>query len=70
VGDRVLAAKGDPGAVVMLSILDPSASARSDLRARQEVPVPHGCGQRPGLVDAFEAATDLVETACAEFIPG
>ncbi|MBK8266543.1 MAG: hypothetical protein IPK80_35110 [Nannocystis sp.] len=49
--DRVLSAKGgDPGAVVMLSILNPDCPAPDRIcELVKKIPVPHGCGRQPGL---------------------
>jgi hypothetical protein len=73
VGDRVLAAKGgDPGAVVMLSILDPDCPAPDRIcELVKKFPVPHGCGQQPGLRRCVRGRDRSGRRgACAEFIPG
>lgn len=70
--DRVLSAKGgDPGAVVMLSILNPDCPAPDRIcELVKKFPYHMVADGNLDFVDAFEAATDLVAEACAEFIPG
>ena len=65
------AKKDDPGAVVMLSILDPTCPP-PDRICELVKKFPYNM-VADGDLDfglAFDAATDLVEVACAEYIPG
>jgi hypothetical protein len=67
----VLAAKGDPGAVVMVNILDPKCPPQDRICELVKMFPYHMVADSDlGYAIAFEAATELVETACAEFIPG
>jgi hypothetical protein len=68
----VLAAKGgDPEAVVMLSILRKPCEGQDRVCQMVEM-FPYGLlenSDAPDYGPAFDAATDLVETACAGFVP-
>ncbi len=70
----VLAAKnGDPSAVVMLDILDPECLQPWDRICNLVKLFPYHLIKdtaKDDYVAAFDEATDLVEVACADFIPG
>ncbi|MBK8265265.1 MAG: hypothetical protein IPK80_28540 [Nannocystis sp.] len=65
------AKKGDAGAVVMLSILDPTCPAPDRIcQLVKKYPYHLVADLDLDYTAAFEQATDLVEVACAEYIPG
>ncbi|HRI08843.1 MAG TPA: hypothetical protein PKW35_13565 [Nannocystaceae bacterium] len=70
--DWVLAAKGDPSAVVMLNIYDPACPYYDRIcELVQMFPYHHVADfLKDDYGAAFDEATDLVEVACSEFIPG
>ena len=65
------AKKGDPGAVVMLSVLDATCPPQ-DRVCELVKKFPHHmvADADVDFSAAFDEATDLVEVACAEYIPG
>jgi hypothetical protein len=65
------AKKGDAGAVVMLSILDPTCPAPDRIcQLVKKYPYHLVADMDLDYTAAFEQATDLIEVACAEYIPG
>ena len=66
------AKKGDPGAVVMLSVVDPTCPPQDRIcELVKKFPYYHLADvELDDYSVAFDAATDLVEVACAEYIPG
>ena len=66
------AKKGDPGAVVMLNILDPACPPPDRIcELVKKFPYYHLSDiEFDNFGAAFDAATNLVEVACAEYIPG
>lgn len=75
--DALLGAKhGDPHSIVLLDIglykpLCAMPKIDRVCKLIRQFPYWHSIDwSEPGYVDAFKFATDLVETACAEFIPG
>ena len=65
------AKKDDPGAVVMLSILDPTCPPPDRICALvKKFPYHMVVDGDLDFDMAFDAATDLVEVACTEYIPG
>ncbi len=71
--DWVLATKGDPSAVVMLNIFDPACPYPKDRICEfvKMFPYHHVADfLKDDYGAAFDEATNLVELACSEFIPG
>ena len=66
------AKKDDPGAVVMLSVVDPTCPPQDRIcELVKKFPYHHLANlELDNYSVAFDAATDLVEVACAEYIPG
>ena len=66
------AKKDDPGAVVMLSVVDPTCPPQDRIcELVKKFPYYHLANlELDDYSVAFDAATNLVEVACAEFIPG
>ncbi len=66
------AKKDDPGAVVMLSVVDPTCPPQDRVcELVKKFPYYHLANlELDDYSAAFDAATNLVEVACAEFIPG
>lgn len=68
----VVAAKhGDLNSIVMLGILDPECAPGDRLCEMVRMFPNHhiGANTAPDFASAFEVATDLVESACEEFVP-
>jgi len=66
------AKKDDPGAVVMLSVIDPTCPPQDRICGLvKKFPYYHLADvELSDYAAAFDTATNLVEVACAEFIPG
>jgi hypothetical protein len=65
------AKKGDAGAVVMLSILDPTCPAPDRIcQLLKKYPYHLIADMDFDYAEPFEQATDLIEVACAQYIPG